>query len=139
MVFSKGPLRDMIFLVLPGKMVFSPKTWYFFPWAESERWSFSRNTWTYDIFCVNVRVLQTWHHAPLWKKNQRWYYPAKIQLKVIDVLDWHSRKSSRNSLYLQGYLYRRFPFQWTKPGNLIYRIEVWLLLRFIRLEIFCNE
>ena len=28
------------------------------------------------------------------KKNQRWSYRAKIHLKVIDVLDWHSRKRS---------------------------------------------
>ena len=72
--------------------IFFPKT-YLFPWTGSERWPFSRNTWKYDIFCVHVRVLQTWCHAPLPKKNQRWSYPAKIHLKVIDVLDWHPRKS----------------------------------------------
>ena len=32
------------------------------------------------------------------KKNQRWSYPTKIHLKVIDVLDWHPRKNSSNSL-----------------------------------------
>ena len=30
MVFSKGPLRDMIFLVLPGNMVFFPENMIFF-------------------------------------------------------------------------------------------------------------
>ena len=44
----------------------------------------------------------------LCQKNQRWSYPAKIHLKVIDVLDWHPRKSSSNSLYFHGDPYRRF-------------------------------
>ena len=132
----------MIFHVLSGKMVFFPKTMIFFPWAESERWSFLRNTWKYDISCVQVRVLQTWHHVPLSKKNQRRAFPAKIHLKVVDVLEWHSRKSSSNSLYFHGDFYRCFHVLLSsekKPGNLIYRIEVSLLLQFIRLEIFYNE
>ena len=107
--FQKRLLRwGMIFIVLSGKMVFFPENMIFLPWAGSEGWPFSRNTWKYDIFCVHVRVLQTWCHAPLPKKNQRWSYPAKIHLKVIDVLDWHPRKSSSNSLYFHGDLYRRF-------------------------------
>ena len=65
--FQEGPRRDVIFLVLSGKMVFFPKN-IFFPWAGSEGWPFSRNTWKYDIFCVHARALQTWHHAPLPKK-----------------------------------------------------------------------
>ena len=77
-------------------------------WTVSERWPSSRNTCKYDIFCVDVRVLQTWCHASLPKKNQRWYYPAKIHLEVIDALDSHPRKSSSNSLYFHGDLCRRF-------------------------------
>ena len=42
------------------------------------------------------------------KKNQRWSYPTKIHIKVIDVLDWHSRKSPNNSLYFHGGLCKRF-------------------------------
>ena len=42
------------------------------------------------------------------KKNQRWSYPAKIHLKVTEILDLHSKKSSNNSLYFYGDLYRRF-------------------------------
>ena len=34
--FQKGPRRDMIFLVLSGKIVFFPENMIFFPWAESE-------------------------------------------------------------------------------------------------------
>ena len=42
------------------------------------------------------------------KKNQGCSYPVKIHLNVIYFLDRHPRKSSRNSLYLNGDLYRRF-------------------------------
>ena len=101
MIFSSS--RDMIFLVLSGKIVF-------FPWAGSQQLPFSRNTWRYDIFCVDVWALKTWCHAPPphAKENQRWPYSTKIHLKVIDVLDWHLGKSSSNSLFLQRDLYRRF-------------------------------
>ena len=46
--FQKGPRRHMIFLVLSGEMFFSPEDMIFFPWAESERRSFSGNTWKHD-------------------------------------------------------------------------------------------
>ena len=36
--------------------------------------------------------------APLRQKSQRSSYPAKIHQKVIDVLDWHSRKGFSSSL-----------------------------------------
>ena len=105
-------------------------------WAESERWPFSRNTWKYDIFCVHVRVLQTWRHAPLSRKSNM-ILTSKIHLKVIDVLDWYSRKSSSNSLYFHGDLCRGFhALQWKKPWKKIYRIEVWLILQLIQLRRF---
>ena len=129
------------FLYYLERWYFFPKNMIFFPWAESERWSFSGNTWKYDI-SVYTHGRYKRGTTPLCQKNQRWSYPAKIHLKVIDVLDWHSRKSSSNSLYFHGDLYMRFHvllFREKKPGNLIYRTEVWLLLQFIRLEIFCNE
>ena len=43
--FQKWASRHMIFLVLSGKMVFFAENMIFFPWAESERRSFSGNTW----------------------------------------------------------------------------------------------
>ena len=57
--FQKGPRWDMIFLVLSGKIGFFPENSIFIPWAECDRRSFSRNTWKYDIFCVQARLLQT--------------------------------------------------------------------------------
>ena len=47
--------------------IFFLKIWYFFFGSENERWSFSRNTWKYDIFCTSS--------------------PEKIHLKVINILD----------------------------------------------------
>ena len=46
--FQKGPRRHMIFLALSGKMVFYPENMIFFPWAGSQRRSFSRYTWKID-------------------------------------------------------------------------------------------
>ena len=46
---------NMTFLVLSGKMgFFPPENMLFFLWMENERWSFSRSTWKYDIFCIYV-------------------------------------------------------------------------------------
>ena len=133
----------MIFLIIWKGGIFFPKNLIFFLWARNERWPCSRNTWKYYIFCVYVRVLETWCHTRLPKKNQRWSDPTKIHLiKVITVLDWHPRKTSNNSLYFHGDLYRRFHVLLSSKkitGNLIYSIEIWLLLRFIRLEIFYNK
>ena len=32
--------------------IFSPENMILFLWTKNERWSFSRNTWKYDIFCI---------------------------------------------------------------------------------------
>ena len=87
-----------------------------------DRWSFSRNTRKHDIFCVHVQVLQTWRHAPLPKKI-RLSYPAKIYLKVIDFLDWHSRKSSSNSLYFHGYFTGVFIY--CSPAKKNRKLNIW--------------
>ena len=76
--------------------------------------------------------------SPLDRKGKMifptWCYPTKIRSTVIDILDWHCRKCFNNSLYFYGDL-------WSKktPRNLIYRIELWLSLQIIRLEIFYKE
>ena len=78
MVFSKraAPGHDLSCIIWKDG-IFFPENMIFFPWAESERRSFSGNTWTYDIFCVHVWVLQTWCHAPLSKKIKDGLIPQK--------------------------------------------------------------
>ena len=69
MIFSKRTtLGHDLSCIIWKDGIFFPRTWYFFSWAESQRWPFSRNTWKYDIFCVHVRALQTLRHTPLSKK-----------------------------------------------------------------------
>ena len=62
-------------------------------------------TWYFLCICVGVREVVL---RPSAKNNQRHSSPVKMHLKVIETLDWHSRKTSNNSQYLYGGLYRRF-------------------------------
>ena len=50
----------------------------------------------WNFMCTRTGVTNV-APCPSVKKNQAWFYTAKIHLKVIDVLDWHSRKNSSNS------------------------------------------
>ena len=95
-LFNRDCAGTWSFLHYLESWYFFPENMIFFPREESERWSFSGNTWKYEIFCVHVRVSQTWRRALLSKKVKD--DPAKIHQKVIDALDWHSRKSSSSSL-----------------------------------------
>ena len=101
--FQKGPHRDMIFL-------YYLERWYFFPQkcgifsldGKWERGGLSQEIHGNMIFSI-------WYvPCPPAKIKQRRSYPAKIHLKVIDIPDRHPRKSSSNSLYLHGDLYRCF-------------------------------
>ena len=92
------------------------------------------------FMCIRLDVTNM-ELLPSAKKKSKMIFSHKNSLKGIEVLDIHSRKSFNNSLYFYGYLYMVFIycFPEKKPGNLIYRIEVLLLLQFIWLEIFYNE
>ena len=148
---------------------FSPKKylkiWHFFQMFRKDgifkkialEYDLSRIIWKDGIFSVGRKmkddisqeihrnmIFSVWTcscHAPC-QKNQEWSFPTKIHLRVIDILHWHSRKSPNNFLYFYGWPYRRFHillFSEKNPGNSVYRIGVWLLLQFIRSEIFYNE
>ena len=86
---SKKSYWNMIFLVLSGKMIFFPKIW-FYSLDGNERWSFSKNTWKCDIFCVfgkdGISISYKYDITLLSK-----YYPSdlfweKIHLKITFLL-----------------------------------------------------
>ena len=77
----------------------------------------------------------------LCQKNQRWSYPAKIHLKVIDIQIGILEGApiipyTFMETFIDVFIYC-FPAK--KTGNLTYSIDVWLLPQFIRLEIYYNE
>ena len=127
--------------VLSGKMVlFFRKILYFF-FGGKMKDTFSQEIHGNMIFSVYRRKCYKYDTTLLQKKAEM-IFSRKNTLKG----DWHSRSYSRksfnDSLYFYGDFYRRFHILLSsgeKPGNLIYRIEIWLLLRFIWLEIFYNE
>ena len=67
-LFKKGHAGTWSFFYYLERRFFFPENSIFIAWAECDRRYFSRNTWKYDIFCVQARLLQTWHHTPLSKK-----------------------------------------------------------------------
>ena len=114
--------------------------WYFFPENKilGRKWKMIflkkyMEIWFFlymrtDVTKINVMALCQ-------KKSKMIFPPKKIHFKVIDILGWHSRKSSSDSLYFYGDLYRRF-------HALLFREKtrkLWLLLQLIWLEIFYNE
>ena len=108
MIFSKRSHRNMSFLVLSGKMVFVfAETQYFF-FAQKMKDDFSKEILGDTVFSAYMQALKTWCWAPPPKKNQRYSSPTKIHLKMIDILVWHSRKGSNNSLYFYENLCRLF-------------------------------
>ena len=149
MIFSSNVLKRWSFQkilhwILYGKMIlFLPENMISFHWTKNERWSFSRNTWKCDFFCIYVQMLQIWYY-PSAKKIQRRSSHEKIHLKVIDILDWHSRKNSNDSLYFYGDLHRRFYISLSsekkqKQKNKTKKTQETWLLQFIWLEVFYNE
>ena len=108
MVFSKRAAQGHDLSCIFWKdSIFFPKTWYFFRGRKVRLTFLKKYMEIWYFLCTRAGVINV-APRPSVKKIQRWSYPAKIHLKVINVLDWHSRKSSNNSLYFYGDLYRRF-------------------------------
>ena len=162
MVFPKKSHCNMIFLLSSGKMAFLfPKNVIFFPRTETKRWSFSKNTWKYDDFCILGKDGISFSYKceiTLLSKRQRWSFPKNtpkddtcgitkkdnIHSRKCDIsiLDWHSRKSSNDSMYFYEDLSKCFHILSSSeksPENFLYRIEIWLYLKVIWLEIFYNK
>ena len=85
------------------------------------------SVYMYKCYKYDITLLQE-------KKKSKMIFSPKNTLTA----DWHSRshsrKSSKDFLYFYGDLHRRFHILLSsekKSGNLIYRIEFWLILQFI--------
>ena len=111
-LFQKNTWK-YIFFTHSEKMVCSETCtgiWSFLYYLE--RWYFSPRK--HDIFSLGGKWRMIFFKKyvvtlrPTAKKNQTWPSPAKIHLKVIDALDWHSKESSNNYLCFCGGPYRRF-------------------------------
>ena len=87
----------MIFLTLPRKKVFFLRKHDIF--SLGAKWEMIFLKKYMEIWCFMCTRTGVTNVAPRpsIEKNQRWSYPAKIHLKVIDVLEWHFRKRSSNS------------------------------------------
>ena len=111
-VFSSNFLKRWSFQIGPCIIwkdgIFFPRKHDIFSLSRKWEAAFLRNYMEiWHFLCTRTGVTNV-VTRPSVKKSQRWSYPAKIHLKVIDVLDWHPRESSSNSLYFHGDLYRRF-------------------------------
>ena len=110
-LFSKDCAGTWNFLYyLERWYFFSPKTWYFFLGrkARSNLLQEIRGGKMFGVYTYGCYKRDATPLCQKKKKNQRWSCPAKIQLNVIEYLDWHPRKCASNSLYFHGDLYRRF-------------------------------
>ena len=106
-LFKKDHAETLSFLYYLERWYFFPENTIFFPWAGSQRCPPKKYMEVGYFLCTRVCATNLVSHTPA-KKNQGWPYPAKIRLKVIDILDWHSGKSSSSSVYLHRDLYGRF-------------------------------
>ena len=134
--FQKFALECDLSCIIREDGIFSPENLFF---SLDGKWKMIflkkyMDIWYFPYISINVTNMI----LPFCQKNRRWSSPEKIHLKVIDILDWHSRKSS-SDLQRWGVFIYCFPVKKKKTGTLIYRIKIWLLLQFIWLKIFYNE
>ena len=118
-LFKKGHTGTWSFLYYLEWWHFFPENLILFLGQEASD-DLSQETHGNMIFLFIRKGVTNLVSCPSAKTNQRWSYPAKVHLKVIDVLDWHPRKSSSNSLYFHGdpsRIVQAFPciaLQWEK-------------------------
>ena len=141
--FQKGPHQEMTFLVLSGKMVFFSRKHDIFSLGRKWEMTFLKKDMEIWYFpCTRTGVTNAVSRPSVKKKKSKMVLSRKNTPKG----DWRSRLTSYKELQEFSVLSWR-PLQAfsciallrKKPGNVIYRIEVWLLFQFIRLEIFYNE
>ena len=139
-VFSrKAASGHDLFCIIWKDGFFFPKTRYFFLGRKPATTFLKKYM---EIFSVYTRGCYRPGVTPPCQKKSRMALSRKNPPKG----DWRSRLTSWKELQQVSVTSQRplrafscIALQQKKPGNLINRIEAWLLLQFIRLEIFYNE
>ena len=153
MIFPEKSHWNMNFLVLSGKMIFLfTKNMILFFRQKMKDGITQKNTWKYHIFfkCSEKMIFPKkplWNMIFLvlsgkivffhWTENERWSFPRNtwkyyifcITLYISVLQIWHYPSAHFHILL----------FSEKKTGSLIYRIEIWLLLQIIWLEMFFNK
>ena len=106
-LFKKDCAATWYFLHYQERWFFSPKTSYFLLGTKVRDDLFQEIDGNMVIFVYTCGCYKRGATLLCQKKRGR-SYPPKINLKVIDVLDFLSRRRFSNSLYIHGDLYRRF-------------------------------
>ena len=132
-LFKKIALEYDLSCIIRKSGIFFPKTWYLF-FGRGAKGDLSREIHGNMTFSVYACRCYKRDATPPCQKNQRWLSPAKIHLRVTDILERAPIRDLCTLTLTLSYI----ASQRRKPGNLIYRIEVWLLPQFIQLEIFYN-
>ena len=106
-----------------GSFLYYQERWYFFfleIWFYSldRKWKMIflkkyMEIWYLLYICINVTNMI----LSFCQKNQRRSSPQKVHLKVIHILDSHSKKSSNDSLYFYGDLHIRFHISLSSEKN----------------------
>ena len=106
-IVSKSYNHDLSCIIWENRTFFL-KTWYFF-FGQKMKDDLSQEIHGNIIFFVCTYRCYKRDATPICqKKNQKSSDTTKLHLGVIDILDWHTRESSNNSLYFYGDHYKRF-------------------------------
>ena len=146
-------LKDWLSAIYWQHQILHGKSYFLFP-GVLKRSSFQKNfsgTWFFLYYWERwyFFFLKIWSYSYTLGGKWKMIFLKKMHGNIIFSSNflkrWSFQKGPRwdmnssNSLYFHGGLYRRFHVPLSsekKTGNLIYKIEVWLLLEFIQLEIF---
>ena len=137
MVFPKKLFWNMIFLVLSGKMIF--------PFPENMILQLRRKIKDDLYWRIHGNMIFSSGSSKRWSLHKG---PCRhmIFLVLSEKMVFFSRRHDLFSLgkkwktaFPRKYMETWCTSQRRKTVNLIYRVEAWLLLKFIRLEIFYSE
>ena len=137
MVLTKKLRWNMIFFVLSGKMIFLFSENMILHHRRKMKDDLSQKTPGNMIFSSNF--LKRWSFQKVLRRHMIFPVLSGKMVFFSRKHDLFSLGRKWKTVFLRKYMETWCIAQRRKTGNLIYRIEVWLLLKFIRLEIFYNE